>query len=480
MRLVRSQVPQWFCCLLLAVPAVAQDELAAGDPVPPPPLTPVEEGLLFPVDVIYTNLAGDPTADVPGLPGAHFQPGTGTTHFDRPFGSPNGHWILSADTDLPTTEDEVVLVDDTLGAREGTPAPWTVGETVGLIETQLGINDAGTWVFATNTDGPTTADEYVVSVTSGVFTAAAQEGQTAPIAGSTWGSTLESAVVASDGTVGLVSDSLGGVPTTENEVAVLGASVLAQEGVTMPAGQLGTEFWENFDINDFFVSADGTHWLAQGDLTGSTTTDDIVAFDGAVVAQEGVVLPGSGFAEPIDGSGIVGVGMDPAGSWFARGNNDVSEQDWVVRDGLVIAQTGGPILMGSSESWSDLDFSDCFFLHVGNSSGYSILGGVTDAPSDANGVLVFNRSFVVVRESDPLDLDGNGVYDDDTFFDTFGNDDAVLTDGGLFYFVATIKDGTGTRIGQGYFVVDLSSIGTPIFEDGFESGNTSAWSNTVG
>jgi len=440
-----------------AAPLTAQD----GPDVPGTPVaTPaVPLGPGNPISVIYTNLTGDPTAQVPGFPGVEFGPGIGTTHFDRVFGSPGGDWILTADTDLPTGSDEVIVVNGAVGLFEGDPAPWAGGENAGFIETKVGVNDSGDWVFATNTDGPTGADEYVVSVSGATFTAAAQEGQPVPaIAGATWGSTLESAMIASDGTVGFVSDSVGGVPTTENEVLALGAAILAQEGVDMPTGQLGAEAWDNFDINDIWISADGSSWLAQGDLTGSTTTDDVVVVDGAVVVQEGVVLAGSGFADPVDSSGIVGVHMDPGGNWYVRGNNDVSEQDWVYSNGSVLATLGDPIYAGSIESWSDAEFLDCFFLHVANSNGDFIIGGVSDGPTATNGVLVLNNTDEVVREGDPFDLDGNGMFDDDTFFDTFGNDDGWLTDGGLFYFVATIQDGTDNRIGQGLFVADLSAL----------------------
>jgi hypothetical protein len=36
---------------------------------------------------------------------------------------------------------------------EGSAASWAAGETVGLLDTKLGINDSGDWVFATNTGG---------------------------------------------------------------------------------------------------------------------------------------------------------------------------------------------------------------------------------------------------------------------------------------------------------------------------------------
>ncbi|MFZ0546578.1 MAG: PKD domain-containing protein [Candidatus Promineifilaceae bacterium] len=427
-----------------------------------PAATSPEAGGTLPNTTLYTNIPGEPSADVPGYPGVHFGPGTGTTHFDRIFGSPNGNWIFSADTDNPTTNDEVVLVNDVVQYFEGDPAPWTGGtENFGLTDTKLGINDAGEWVFATNTDGATTGDEYLLMVSAGgVYTVTAQEGTTMPqISGATWGSTLESAVIASDGTVGLVSDSIGGPPTTENEALVLGPALLAQEGVTIPAGQIGAEFWENFDVSDIFISADGSHWMAQGDLTGSTTSDDIAVVDGTVVIQEDVILPGSGYSNPVDGSGIVGVWMGPNGDWFARGNNDTTEQDWVYSNGSVVAESGAPIYTGATEVYSDTNYSDTFFLHVSDSFGNYVIGGVTDNPDPLlDGVLVLNNEVVVVRQSDPIDLDNNGMFDDDVYFDTFGNDDAFIDDAGNLYIVATVMDNTNTRIGQGVFSIDLSSV----------------------
>jgi hypothetical protein len=416
--------------------------------------------------VVFTNIVGQPTADVPGLPGAHFQPGTGSTHFDRVFGSKEGQWILSALTDRPTTQDEIILVNETFKIAEGDVAPWAPAETVGLIDTRLFINDAGEWVFATNSSAAT-ADEYVVKVVGTTYTAAAREGDPVPgIAGATWGATLETPVITSTGTVGFSSDTLLGVPTTEDEVLVLGTTILGREGITVPTGQLGTEFWENFDLDDYWISADGAHWLAQGDLTGATATDGVVVVDGGVVVQEGVVLPGSGFPEPVDLTGIVGVHMDAAGNWLVRGNNDVTEQDWVYRNGAVVAQRGGPIHTGATELWSDTEFADCFFLNVGNSRGDFVIGGVSDGPTATNGLMVLNATRVIVREGDPVDLNGNGLPDDDAFFNTFGNDDAHLTRTGLLYVVATMRNGAGTVIGQGVFEIDVSEY-VPVELSGF-------------
>ena len=130
-------------------------------------------GLVNAVSIIHTNYTGQPSAQVPGLPGVEF------SIFDRPFASPNGNWILTATTTLPVAEDEIVLVNGAVVAREGTPTgvPGPV-ENAGLIDTRVFINDAGEWVYATNTDAATTIDEVIIKVSGGVPSIAAREGDT--------------------------------------------------------------------------------------------------------------------------------------------------------------------------------------------------------------------------------------------------------------------------------------------------------------
>jgi len=275
------------------------------------------------------------------------------------------------------------------------------------------------------------------------------EGQSiGALPGNVYDDFLDSCVLLADGTSGFSADGVDGtVAAGEDELLILGSTILVQSGVTVPPGQAGggSEFMETLDFGDFWVTPDGSDWLVQGDLTGPFDSDDVVLVNGNVVLQEGSVIPGSGFPFPIDNIGIVGVHMDPGGNWFARGNNDTSEQDWIVRNGAVIATLGDPIFSGAAEAWDDAAFGDCFFLHVGNSQGDYVIGGVTDnQDSLRNGVLVLNGTTEVCREGDPLDLDGNGLLDDDAFVNTFGNDDGYLADDGLFYMVITIRDGAGT------------------------------------
>lgn len=411
----------------------------------------------FTVTTIYSNIPGHPTANVPGIPGLQFQPGTGNTHFDRVFGSPNGNWILTALTNSGSTlNDEIILVNNVVRAREG--SPWPGGtENIGPIDTQVGINNAGQWVFATNTDAATTIDEVIVMISAtDVVTVVAREGDPVPgLAGASWGITLDSASVTSNGTVSLRGTGLTGLTAATNAAIVLGNNVIAQRGVTIPTG--ATDAWEFFDLESYWVTPDGLTYLAQGDLLGATTSDDVVVVNGTVVVREGFVLPGTTFAEPVALNGIINVHLAPNGDWYVRGGNATTLQDWVFSNNGLLAVRDQPIFPGSTENWSDTEFAACFFLHVGNSNGDFVIGGVTNGPTLTNGVLVYNNQVVIAREGDPVDLDNNGLFDDDAFFNTFGNDDGYLSDAGIFYFVANIKNASNVATGQGFFSIDLGS-----------------------
>lgn len=413
---------------------------------------------------VYCNVTGKPTAAVPGLPGVEFKPSTtATTTFDRPFGSPNGNWVLTGLANLVTTLDEVIIANNALITQEGTSAPFDPANNIGTIDTRVGINDAGEIAFGTNTAPTTVNDDYIVKVTPSGFTVVAQESlPTATIPGVTYDDVLGGVSILSDGTVAFEADGIDGpgITTANDEILEVGATLTAQVGVTIPAGQAGgaTATWQTFDFEDVWYDPSGANVLIRGDTNDATTAiDDVLVFNGAVVLQEGQIIPGSAFVNPIDDLGLVGSSMDNGGNWYARGNNDLTEDDWVVRNGVVVAEVGQPIFAGSTELWDDAPFADCFFAHTGNSVGDYVIGGVTDNIDPlANGVLVLNGATVLCRESDPVDLDNNGLFDDGAFFNTFGNDDIYVSDAGVVYFTATLKDGAGAGIGQGFFAIDTA------------------------
>ncbi len=521
---------------------------------------------------LFTNIATSPTSDVPGLPGTKFTPGSGAANFDRPWVSPNGaHWAIRADTPLATTMDSVLIVDGALANQEGTPAPFaTTPGNYGQVDIRVPIQNNGDYVFFTNTT-EAVDDDYIVKVTAGpTYTIIAKESMMIPaLPTEFYDFDLDSTSLLNDGRVALRALGIDGtVPTTMDAIFVIDNTLVAQEGVTIPAGQDGGGmlFWETFDFENQWVSPDGMHVLLMGDLTG-TTNDDIITYDGTVVLQEGVILPGSGFVSPVVAGGADEDGMDNAGRWYARGNN-TDGSDWVLRQGAVIATTDAPIgvtgeqvvltgtlseaqevppsgqagtgtasvlidtahntltydivisglagvevgahihgpaaagsnagvlyalptgttkrgtityaeseedyflqgltyvnvhtdlapggaircqLIPTVEAWDDADFSDCYFGMAGNAAGDYVVGGLTNGPFDANAVVVLNGTNVILRENDPVDIDGNGLYDDDAFYNTFGNDDFVLLEDGSLYFTATLRNAAGTAFAQGVF-----------------------------
>ena len=428
------------------------------------------------LDIIYINTPGAPSNVVPGL-GLPFN--AGTAPFVRPFYSRDGnHWAIEAVVEIATTtDDNIYIVDGSLFLREGDSAPWLpAGEVVGTMDDNIAINNAGEILITNNANGtaPSTADDYVVFFDSmGVGTVLAKEGDLIDpilpaLAGSTWDDTLDSAVLTDTGLAGWSADGIdgGSVVAADDDLVLLGNMIVARE-LQVPMGQLimPDAAWENFDVDDWFVNTDGSRILIDGDMDGPTASDAIVTLNGTVVLQENAIIPGSGFAEPIDSLGIVQVWMDPAGNWYARGNNDVTEQDWVVRNGVVVATSDAlqEIVAGSGEHWDDTSFSDCFFAMDGNASGSYLIAGVTDnANGLINGVIVVYDSMgngtVVAREGDPVDADENGMFDDDRFLNTFGNDDIRLLPDGTVVFVATVRNGAGTSIEQGLFRISPDGL----------------------
>ena len=413
--------------------------------------------------VIFSEVAGDPTAQVPGLP-----PGTEFDSFDRIYQSPDGSmWIMSASSNLPTSEDEVIIIGfgptsagSAVVVREGTPASWALGENIGFIDRNLGINNAGHYAFANNTNGPTATDEYII-LWDGSFSVVAQQGGEVPgFPGNAFGSTLNSPHILNNDMVGFRAPStVGDLPFTDDDFLFLGTTVVAQENVTVPGNQAGgaTEPWDAFDSQDYYHStSDGSSYIIQGDLTGSTSSDDVVVVNGLVVVQED--YPVAGMPSPV--STIREVSMTSNGDWFVRGGNDDS-QDWIVYNGSVLSATGDEVPgSGGTEFYDDGVFSATFFAMTGNSLGDYVIGSTTDNPDvEADAILVFNGTDVIARQGDPVDLDGNGLFDDDTFLDIFNNDDAFLTNDLMYYFTATLQDGTGGGLGQAFMAVPLGAGG---------------------
>lgn len=412
---------------------------------------------------VFTTLVESSTSAVPGIPGLTF------TSFDRPYRSPDGsYWIISADTDGATSMDELIIVK-----QVGQPAAVVVqegvtlldlGDAVGPIDQNLSINDAGQYAFTTNTNGPSTSDETVVKWDGATFVTVAREGD--PAAVDNYGTTLRSVNIVADGTVWFDADTTGGTDFDQLIVSDDGATIVLREGTDIPTGQDGgaTAVWDSIDTGDLYVDATGANYAVTGDTgLADTDFDDVFAVNNDVKVQEGVIVPGSGYVSPADALSPVEFGrVESSGDWMARGGND-DDQDWVLRNGAVIAETGSPIATSSPENYDDDPFAACFFAFAANNNGDVVIAGTTSAGEDAaNAVLVLNDTYVVARENDLIDVNGDGVLDDGVRIRTFGNEDLLLTDDLRLYFTVSLRaaddDGSNSDIGDAYVEYDLSCL----------------------
>ncbi len=206
--------------------------------------------------------------------------------------------------------------------------------------------------------------------------------------------------------------------TADDGAIYVDGSLVAREGSPNGAGAN----WDNFDtvsIND------SGHYLFSGDDDGSTTKDEFVAYDGAIAVREGDVVGGVTLTST---AAVLGGSLNNAG--------------WAVH------------------AWSRASSSD------------ELLFAACDASDLAGSVLV-------AATGDEVDVDDDGFADATlTDFET-----STVTGPGLWlaedsrvYANVSLDFGAGDL--EAIVAFELPCV-LAIFTDGFETGDTSAWSLTV-
>jgi hypothetical protein len=247
----------------------------------------------------------------------------------------------------------------------------------------------------------------------------------------------------------------GATPGCTGTVLFNGLDALAQTNITqVQAGAMGSpEIVDSIDFDNAAFTRDGAHWAAIVSTNNpNTLQDEGLMIDDDMILREGVPIPGSSVV--VDD--ITWLAYAPNGDLYARGDT-LSGSDWAWRDGTLIAQSGDPIATGASEHWADV-----FSSFLGNGNGDWVLVGNTDiGNADTDTVIVLNGEQVLVREGDPVDVDGDGAFDDDTFIRSFAGNAVYLTDGGILYFNATLRDSvasTGANLGDAFIRIDLTPV----------------------
>ncbi|MEM9662812.1 MAG: hypothetical protein AAF937_10950 [Planctomycetota bacterium] len=444
----------WTSALILGVAGTALSAAAQNQPT-----------------VIYSNIVGDPTSQIPG--GGTWDTDFG--FFTLNISTSGEFWLVNFQDD--NTNPEVLVAGSGLSGstvlREGVDG--FDGRFVSGIDSSGRINNAGQWVVGADYDGDTATDDVILGGDlGGLTTVFAQEGSAIDDAygfgsGNTW-DTLDTTAIDQSGRVYWISDGVDGPAfTSANDefIATSDFGVLAQKGVTVPGNQpVAPRPIDDFDLDDLHVSDDGTQWLARGDIGTPTVDDDALFVNGDIVMRENFTLSEIGITGAdaltlvVDdlGGGIDQQFMAGNGDWYAFGELNDAATNWAVRNGELIAASGDPITPSSSETWDDpSQFVQDFSFFVGNGLGDFILGGLT---SEGDEVVVLNGETVVLRSGDPIDLDGNGLFDDGIFLGGFEFNETRLGDNLELFSLVSFVDAAGLPAGDGFITLTIPAPGT--------------------
>ncbi len=468
--------------------AVATVEISHAGPDPDPSNTADEVSLLivqsaadFPaIDTIFTNVESLDNSNVPGRPGFKFRntaTGTITGTFQRPYASPNGDlWIMRADVDADLAQRQVILVGaETQGTTvlqrgDLDPVQPPFGfNAIGIIDIAMSINDSGSWAARTrNDDSPVEHFILKFDAATAEFSKVAKSGDPVPgIPGAEYSTLFNSANITNTGQVGFIAGSFDGVPSTEDRAAIFNDQVLHQRGVTAPTG-IGldpTNTWNFLTANTFEMNADGTSHIVRGTVNNASGENNVTAVNNEAVVRSGNPIPGDTVLNADAGTPHNQI-MNADGDWVIRGQVSGGDR-YVLFNGDIVAWTGGPTGLPDNSVWDNSGFTQNFFGTASRGDDI-VIGGRTDNPDESRRdvyVLICGNGSVVeiMRAGDPVDLSGNGQFDDNAFLDrwTSQNDRVFMNDTHL-YFVAQVRDtfeDNNNRFGQGFFRVELPDCG---------------------
>lgn len=409
-----------------------------------------------PAKVLYSTISTSPTSQIPGA-----APGTLFSGFRRPYPSPDGSkWIMAASNGSASAFNVLLLGNGstaTAAVLPGGVTPWNPATNFVLFRRNAGINNAGQWAIGATDNSGSTTDGLIIKDLGAGIVIHARESDPAfgdlGTSGAQFAGALDSACIDNTGTVSFYSTLKNTVGGSGDDSAIwYGTTAVAQEGVTEPGNQpMGdNSLIASFRDTRYYRSPDGATYIEGAQLSGSTARDQIILVNDNIVAQEGVTFV-SDCTQTLGNSsaGLGETNMGQGGDWFFRGNCGVfaggaAEKFWVMRNGALVAEENQPIVPCSPERWARRTFTpNAFFTSIGDSANNYLVGGASDILDETfSGVLVLNGRRVVMRSNDPIDLDGNGLLDDNVFIRAFRFDDAFITPppNRRLFVIADLKD----------------------------------------
>ncbi|MEZ6317741.1 MAG: GC-type dockerin domain-anchored protein [Phycisphaerales bacterium] len=413
-----------------------------------------------PPRVILSEIPGDPTAVCPGTGGIEF------TAFLDLHASYDGNWWVFKGF-INDTENDVVVYGHgtdgstaTLAAWEAHPTMLGDGTSHNFLDSDCGINDSGEYCYGSRLDGATTTTDEITLASDGLGGEFAAFRESQPAAGlsdsgtvgdEAFGNTLNSCSRQNDGTVNVHADSIQNTASAFQSALYTGSVPVAQEGTMGASGQTYGGF-ASLGGDLFGTSADGSHWIVEADIDPSAlATVEAVVVDGFVEVQDADSL-GEGIVD-----NVFGVRMSGNGSWMARGDY-TDDNDWVIigpsalRSSSLLVQSGDPITTGNAELWG----ASIGGINLNDNGDYILSGNTNNTDTNIDNVIVLNSSTVIAREGDAVDLDGNGMADDDAEIAGFSpNDLALNPDGDVIAFVTLRKTSDASSLGDAFIVIDV-------------------------
>lgn len=398
------------------------------------------------VEVLRSNLPGSATAEIPGFPG------TEITNFREFSISPSGRYVILAQS-VGSSPAHFVIGDDGTVLADGQLAPWTGSDTMVLSYSSAGVavNDSGQIFVTTLVNEASGFQRVWIARGRGSFWTGLHDTQT-PIPG------VPGVFFSSFGQLnGLANGQAGfftvarGIAQDRNRFLAVPPQVLEQKGVTGPldpATGLMIDTWSNWSFDRAFqLTPDGLHQLLRGTLTStSILSREAYSYDGELIMEEQTVFPGSGFTDPI--LEVYQMHLAPDGTWMATGVNDPPgsaspHEFWIARDGAIVAQTGDAILPGDSRIWHDgVGVARGLYFSVSNGKDHYLAGYGKDTVTNmVREVVVREGDQVVLQDGDPIDLDGNGLFDDNLVFESFRGEQWNTVDrSGRLWMIALLRD----------------------------------------
>ncbi len=421
------------------------------------------------VQVIYTKIDSSPTSDINGALDLAGMPAASKWRAIEDFSirRDGGDWVVKGRTRLGSDVETILVrgagASGTMFCQEGQPFQGAAaGELYDFFDSlsPVSYDTTGNIGFSARARGGVTTDneKVIIVSTGGVHTQVLQQGDlyvgltdipANPTGDETVGNSIGSVQLLDNGEVFFGNTPIGNCSSTRYPAIFRSNTGFRQSGVS----PIGSETWDSFDFDGCGGSSNPAFWFAVGDTENTNTAiDKIMVVNDVVVLQEGSSVGGSSLLM----GDVIQASMSFDGTWCARGRDNsgtsTAAPDFAVRNGVLIARTGDSV-DGGSELWGD----SIYAVAVNSSGDWAVMGRTNSVNLAGDDVLVLN-GVVILREGDPVDVNGNGLFDDDAFVGrgtntlaAFAANDLAIADNGDVYVIIQLRNGAGMDLNDAGF-----------------------------